>query len=203
MNTPIYTFWLLDCGRSPISPLRFYPLFIRCTVGSENLELHLPEQVVSIPLKQIELVERYQFHHSRYAPTGINVRLKLSESTLPNRTYDAAELYLVPMNVLSKIPQRSIEDLVVLIAVIQSLLKGQNPNVHSNPYYRELQLQNRIDEFSEEKWTASVSPEMFTKFDSEGLINKNILIAVPIAVLSVLLIAAILYNVVLPLFQGK
>lgn len=202
MNTSPYTFWLFDWGNSPGVRRGFYPLFIRVTIDSSALTLHLPGNPLTVPIQMIEHAERFSAYLYAGSIRSLYLRLTEEASQQDDRLWEKS-LYVLPVDVFSRIPRDSFAEMDDIIMIIETYKQGKTPYIHPNPYQRELQRQNRLDKFSEEKWNASVPPNVYTDIYTLGKVMKLLLVWIPIMLVSFLLIVAIVYNVILPWFQGN
>ena len=195
-NENLFTFWLFDWDATPVYEIRrFYPRYIRCTIDRECLTLFLPEQPMVIQLAQIKQSERYQFLQNLYAGAGVNLRLQLSESIkIKGSWFTRSELYLAPVDVLSDIPRRSYYEIDNMLTVITALQQDVLPTVHPNPYYRELARRNRLQEFSDEKWSANVAPNVYTKVYTAPRMIITLLVVVGVLWLLLMGIVAVVFN---------
>ncbi|MFN8441922.1 MAG: hypothetical protein U0175_14175 [Caldilineaceae bacterium] len=200
-----FIFWLFDWDDNQIYDVRFYPLFIRCEITSKELRLESSDKtLMSVPLESIISAKRHRFVQSLRAGASTNLKLTLTDNySVSEQWFAGNELYLSPMHVFSEIPQRSYHEIDDLVTLIQDLKTGQATNIHPNPYYREFQRQNRLSEFSEEKWRASTSPSIYTKFVTGKGTILTVISAVAVFFVLFILIAAAIFNVIMPWFQGR
>lgn len=195
-------FWLYEWGNFPVyTSLKFSNRYYFCSIDENQIEIKNLEQQVLISMDAIESCERYSFSQSRGAGSAVNLRLTLKKGYTVNKNGKSThELYLVPVDVLSH--RISYAEMDAVQETVLSFLDNRKVTIHENPYYRELQRQNRLEEFSEEKWQATTPPNEYTKFVTAKRAAWMVIVSVVFAVLAIMVTAAIIFNIIMPWFQG-
>lgn len=188
-----HVFWLMEWNVVEIYTMFLHRhLYTRCLIDIQAITIELTSKPLVIPYRWITKCEKYVFAQGGGAVATANVKLTLEPTArITKGSLTLNEIYIVPANPLhgSSIPE--CDD---MIEAINSYRKGIVPSIHKNPYYRELERRNRLQAFSEEIWSADISPLVYTPLpNSLKTFFKALLIALAITLIGLITIG-IVYN---------
>lgn len=198
-----YIFWILDWGSNPVySTASFSPVKARCEIDHNKLALFTPTEEIIVPLDQI--IEASEYHKTVVRGGNIppNLRLKLQATAeIRKSVSQTAQLFLLPAGVLENPPTFSRSEVQIMIEAIEAFQNHREPTSHPNPYYRALQRSGKLDEFSENKWSAKTPPHVYTPVMSVWKFTIYI-IGIVLAVCITLIFIAVIANLIFKLISG-
>lgn len=190
-----YVFWIYDWSSISFDGGgRLTSRYIQCVVAPDTVSFHShPSIAFHLPMQKLMSVERYI---PLSGTPGATVLLaKLTFATDVNITLDHIKrntLYIAPMDPLGYRP--STQETIDLVVVMNAMMKGLDPGIHPNPYYREFRRRGKLADFHSEEWDPSTPPSIYRPLPSIGKIIK---FGLGIVLMIVLLLAVIgmVYNI--------
>lgn len=196
-NATSYIFWLFDWSTTEVVALaKISPSYIRCQITRQELIIEENPIPLRIPLASITDCSKISVHQGTYATSRENILIMLQPgSKITKGHITANKIYVAPMHVFQLGTQT--KDIDDFITVLNAFKQNSQPAIHPNPYYLELQRQNRLNEFSEDKWDAMQPPYVHSPPLSIGKLLKYtllLLLGIGVAIVVIMLIAALIAN---------
>lgn len=174
--------------------MQFSPIKIRCDIDPEGIKLIGDEKEIYVPLNQVSRVEVDNLAPGRGSPI-LNLCIHLLESKENVERFSSSlQIFVAPARLFENPPQTSADEMYDMVEVIEALKANREPEVHPNPYYRELARRRKLADFSEEKYDALSLPHTHTPVTTVWRYLFTNVFGVIGAFLLIMLLAALIFN---------